>query len=452
MPAISQPPPNSTGSGFRTAVPASDCYPIGQAIPSPSEKGEHGSWHVTSTGGFERIVLYLAVFLSPFIPFRFSDFLFTVSDLLFAILFCLLLLSGRIPLSPLGRASSLWFLAFSLLMVGLLSSSLVQGDPMRGFIVTSQYFFAYVLLLLVLVRDDPNLIYNFLKVFVLSIFVMDVHGIFMFFTGGSDPSEGKSVVTGSGRLATLLGNPNAAAALNALTVPLLLYLWLAGRVVAMAAIPILAVFIATVILTSSNSGIAALTLSVIAFVATSMNRRMLMRIMMLTTVGAVAFYFGGTELLPESFQKRVLSGIIEGDVSQTGTFNHRAELMREASSIIAERGIFFVGLGADQFREVSVQAAPVHNMYLLLWVEGGVLALIGWLLFSAAGLSVGLAARMKGADPQAGATLIAILLVFYLAAVAIPHMYARHWLIPVMLSLALAMISLRNRTRPTPAA
>src|SRR3546814_3333097 len=49
----------------------------------------------------------------------------------------------------------------------------------------------------------------------------------------------------------------------------------------------------------------------------------------------------------------------------------------------------FVGIGVDQYRVVSPTQVPVHNMYLLLWAEGGLLALLGWmLLLTIAGVSV----------------------------------------------------------------
>src|SRR3546814_6239292 len=54
------------------------------------------------------------------------------------------------------------------------------------------------------------------------------------------------------------------------------------------------------------------------------------------------------------------------------------DLIREAWGIVEDTMI--VGLGVDQYRTISFADTPVHNMYLLLWAEGGLLALLGWLL------------------------------------------------------------------------
>src|SRR3546814_14727504 len=84
-------------------------------------------------------------------------------------------------------------------------------------------------------------------------------------------------------------------------------------------------------------------------------------------------------------------------MSQAGTFTGRMDLILEAWEIVEDT--MFVGIGVDQYRVVSPTQVPVHNMYLLLWAEGGLLALLGWmLLLTLAGVSV---VRVYWVDRQA---------------------------------------------------
>src|SRR3546814_3033601 len=86
-------------------------------------------------------------------------------------------------------------------------------------------------------------------------------------------------------------------------------------------------------------------------------------------------------------------------MSQAGTFTGRMDLILEAWEIVEDT--MFVGIGVDQYRVVSPTQVPVHNMYLLLWAEGGLLALLGWmLLLTIAGVSV---VRVYWVDRQAAA-------------------------------------------------
>lgn len=396
---------------------------------------------------FERLVLCSAIFLSVYLPFRFSSILFTVSDLLYVVSLGILVLSEKLPLAPLGRATSLWYTASLLLFGGLLASSMVNGDPVRGFIVVSQYAFAYVLLMWVIVRDeDLDSVRRLVVCLVLGLLIIDLHGVYSFFAIGYVPGV-RGAVTGGGRLATLLGNANEAAAMNAAVVPFVLYLWQSGTLRLVFAVPALALMSVTVILTSSNSGLASFVASVVVFAGLS-NNRMFLRIAGFALVIALIFYFGGgTDLLPETFQRRVLGALATGDLSEAGTFVDRLALMKEAEAMILQHGFLLLGIGADQFRVLSVQGAPVHDVYLLVWAEGGLFALVGWLLFFVICLALGMVARTRRGSAQEGATLIAVALTFLVFAISNPHIYSRNWLTPVMLGLSLVMNSMRQTER-----
>ena len=121
--------------------------------------------------------------------------------------------------------------------------------------------------------------------------------------------------------------------------------------------------------------------------------------------------------------------------------------MEEAIEVISEERILIVGLGADQFRERSVQEAPVHNLYLLLWVEGGLLAVAGWVMFSGVGVLLWFAIRRAGGHKYALAAVATTLVVFLTIAMFNSHMYARYWTAPVFLCFGLGLTQLRGANR-----
>jgi O-antigen ligase len=388
----------------------------------------------------------IAVFLAPFASLRFFDLSFTASDLFYCTSLVLLVLARGISRSPLYSGTWLWLLAYLIMLIGLFGSSLVSGDPVRGILVCLQYFFAYILLMPIVVRADIDVIHKLAKLFLVAMIVIDVHGILSFYFVGYVPGAGKGIVTGANRLATILGNPNLAAAMNALSIPTLLYLWFAGRLSNWLCSLFLFIMIATVVLTSSNSGLAALILSTLVFVSFVANGRFLVRLSFIVLLLAIFLYVGGFDLLPIAFQKRVLPALSTGDIEEAGTFVSRSQLMLEALDVISAKGILLLGLGADQFRTISVQGAPVHNLYLLLWVEGGLLALVGWLIFAAVGIYLSVAALSIRLERHVVAISASTTAVFLLVAFSNAHMYGRYWTTPFLINLGILAVQLRART------
>ena len=139
--------------------------------------------------------------------------------------------------------------------------------------------------------------------------------------------------------------------------------------------------------------------------------------------------------LPAVFQKRVANALEAGDIAEAGTFEDRLGLAKDAWQRVGDH--MFVGVGVDQDRVISPAGAPVHNMYLLLWVEGGFLALVGWIAMIGVGGVIGFTALKR--DRLAGALALSVLATFLLFSAASPHMYARLWAVPVLLALAIAL-------------
>jgi O-antigen ligase len=143
----------------------------------------------------------------------------------------------------------------------------------------------------------------------------------------------------------------------------------------------------------------------------------------------------GSYWLPETFEQRVLSPMRSGSVEQAGSFEERLVLMAEALEMVDQTMV--VGIGVDQYRVKSQFGVPVHNTYLLLWTEGGLPALIGWIsllmiaLFGAP--FIGRHHRLEAA------TAFAIAVIFVAIGFTTGHVYARYLVIPLCLAMALVM-------------
>ncbi|MEY9585800.1 hypothetical protein ABIA15_004621 [Sinorhizobium fredii] len=151
----------------------------------------HSDSHLRTLPAIERAVLYTGVFLAPYATLRFSELFFTLSDFFFCLSLSILFITGRIWSKPLGEATPLWLIAFTLLFVGLMIGSILHNSPERGLIVTAQYLFAYVILMFILIRDEPKVAYRLAAIFLVSMVLIDIHGIITFYAIGYVPGEGK---------------------------------------------------------------------------------------------------------------------------------------------------------------------------------------------------------------------------------------------------------------------
>jgi O-antigen ligase len=388
----------------------------------------------------ELLIVCFGVFLAPYGNLRFTEIFFTYSDFFFCLSLLILLISGRIHRRPLNEATPIWVFSFTLMFAGLSIGSFYHSGVDRALIVIAQYLTSYLILMMILIRKDPKDSHLLAAIFLASIILVDLNGIYTFYYVGYVPGEVKGVVTGGIRLATKLGNPNLAASINALTMPILLYFWSSGHLKFYFALPLIAIMLLTVVLTSSNSGLFLTMVALSVFSMSVLTKRLMLRLTFGLSILLAGFAaFGGTDLLPSAFQKRVLIALTSGDVSEAGTYISRAKLNKEAIDVIFDERIVVVGIGADQFRERSAQNAPVHNLYLLLWVEGGLLAIIGWILFSGVGMLLWISIKKTGGSKHALAIVATTVTVFLAIALFQPHMYARYWTLPLFLCFGLGL-------------
>jgi hypothetical protein len=394
-------------------------------------------------GRIDLLLISAAVFLSLLPEWRPSKAFFTVSDLLFCLSLLTILLTRGVPLAPFGMLTLPWVAACALFTAAMIASSLINGVPMRALVVCLQYLFAFMLIPMTIMGRDRESTIRLLQVFVAAAFITNVAAIILYYSGYTGNF---SFVTGNGRLAGFTGNPNTGAQVIALTCPLAAYLWLSGRMPAYCALPLLLVFALALVLASSNSGIAMTGVSMLVFLLLLRDIRILGRALAGLAICVGLVFVWGSYWLPATFEQRVLSAVRSGSLDEAGTYEDRVALMREAIDMVDET--MLVGLGVDQYRVISRYGAPVHNTYLLIWTEGGLPALIGWLgLMTMILLGPLFVARRQ---PLVAATGFAIGLVFLMVGFTTGHMYARYGIVPLQLAMALVLASAMPVQRAPP--
>lgn len=427
-------PPAGLPAPLAAEGPRLRALPVRLAAPAPA------------LGTLESRLAAATVFLSPMNYFRLEAVFFTLSDALACAALLVMLLQGRIPRAPFGAATSLWLGGVLALSAGLTLGSIAHARMDGLGVILAQYFFSLVVLPLVLAGRPYREAIALLKVLVAAIVTVMVFGIWVIHFV---PDPDLSFVSYSGRLRSLVERQNECAALGAIAIVLLLNLALLREIRARTVALALPILLYGIVLTGSNTGMLMLALGVAVTVIFSGSARAMIGCAALTGAAVAAVMAGGDAFLPEVFRERVLAALMEGNIAEAGTLEGRLHLMQDAAEISRDTLLF--GLGADQFREVSAHGAPVHNTYMLLLTEGGMLSLMGLVMLLLAGLFLGWAAIVHGRARLQGLVTLVIVVIFAAMLNTFPHFYARFWNVPLILGLGLAAACLAPGARPRPA-
>lgn len=374
-----------------------------------------------------------AVLLATYYALRIPGYFITASDILFGLAFFVRLCTGRLT-RPFGEMTWLWVAGVAMLIGGLFVGSLVHGEMLRGTILIGQYCFAFILVPLALLGRPIDQVIRLIECAVWGMTLMCVIGIAVYLTGfSSTGGEQWEFVSGNRRLSGFVDNPNGMAILIVLTIPLTWFLLLSRRMHKALAFFCLAVLLTGLILTSSNTGLLGFAVATLIFFA---GRRSFKTLLVVALAGT-ALFLSGQNYLPETFNNRVLNAASTGDIQQAGTYAHRHELITEAVAMSDDHIV--VGLGADRYRMVSEWGQPVHNTYLLLLVEGGALSLFGLLAIIGAAIVTVLISPTRLFGGLVALTTITIAIVFALLLNGMPHIYARGWILPLLLALSPAI-------------
>lgn len=393
---------------------------------------------IERNNSLDRLELILAAAVAFFAPVnaaRLPGIYITYADILAVACLTVMILNRGLPARFFGPMTGAYLAGLLLFCGGLLLGSIVNGDILRGVIGIGQYFVAFLILPLVLLRRSRREAMIIAFAFMAAIAVVCLHGIIII---SFDIDAGLGYISYSRRLRGLVERENEFGGLLAMTVPLVIALARTRMIPPFLAWIGLGGILYTVMLTGSNTGIISFGL---AFLATMLTGRNFLRdgvFMAVICIGVLLSIASfGVEILPDVFEKRVVAALSEGDLEKLGSLTGRIELTNDALHLAQD--YLFVGAGFDQYREVSQHQAPVHNIYLLALVEGSLVSLIGLglILFALSGQASLLIAHAQ--SYRAGICLAITVLVFALVISALPHIYARFLVLPWIVALGIAM-------------
>jgi len=359
----------------------------------------------------------------------------TVSDA--ALVGCLVLLVTRQQLNhvPFGKLSFAWCAGLSLMLGGLLVSSVVNGDPLRWINVAAQYLFAWLLLPMVLFSFSRERMQRCTLLFVYGVAASQAFSIAASYTlpqGTLTALFGPGFVMGNGRLGALTGEGNWNGAVIAFAFPMLINAMQRENIAKWSALLCIVFMLWGLVACASFTGFGATAAAVAITIGITSPRRLFT--VGLPLAGLVVAYLVSGLPLPGIFEQRVAGALTSGDLSHAGTFAGRSHLIVEAWKLSSET--ILLGFGVDRYREVSTLGAPVHQFFLLILTEGSAFALCGLLmLMTMLWVKAVQANRVSRSD---GANAVAVLVVFCIFTSAVPHMYTRLWIGPVLLALAAA--------------
>jgi hypothetical protein len=376
-----------------------------------------------------------AFFLSWWQVGRLPNANLTMSDMILIVCTLLMLVSRGLNARMMGRMSALWVGGIVMLLGGMLVGSTMHGDFTRWPVVAGQYAFALLLIPMVLVNCTLPLLRKAALAYVWGVAVSQAVGIALVNLLSRDMINqyvNKYVVTGNGRLGAFTGEPNSNGAVCVFALIFLLHAVIERRLRPFVAVPLALVIVAGMVYSASFTAFATTILSIGFILALSRIRTVItIALPVLLVVGA---YVGLGGPVPAVFEQRVGDAVVSGDPTKAGTFVGRSVLIEEAWQMSGDN--LLIGLGSDGYRKASAYGMPVHQLYLLVLNEGGVVSFLGLCLMFAAMFVHG--TSIAGRSRTDGVCALALLGVFFLYAMSLPHMFARMWNGPPMLMFALA--------------
>lgn len=405
------------------------------AMPMPAQR----VWRL------DLILVAITVFLSPLNYLRASFGYVTLGDAFAMLTLLVMLVQKRLPLYPFGHATAGWLIGVLMMTGGLTLGSAMNGNLVNGLVVVGQYCLSLLLLPVLLIQRDEDEIILLIKVFIASMIVVMLHGAYAVQYTPDD----LRFVSRNGRLAGLVERENATAALAAMSITFTLWLYFVGEVRGWLLPFLLAPLAWGLLLTGSNSGFMLAAIGVVCLALFSGALGVLLRLTIGVVLLGVVVHLWGHLFLPEIFLERVFGALETGDVSEAGTFDDRVALMREALTIT--RRTIFLGLGADQYRVISAYEAPVHNAYLLLLAEGGLVSLMGHFVLMLTAIYLAFPVWHARDTRWFGVLTLTMVTMFAFAQMGITHYYGRFWIMPWLLAIAASVgVGMGRAAPPTP--
>lgn len=404
--------------------------PHGQVTGPGMSRTPEMSWTVIGA------LLAFAFFFLSWRVFRFSAVNITASDVALSLCAIILVLRGQLNPLPFGNLTIPWLAGLALMLGGLLIGTLANGEAVRWAAMGTQYLFAFAIIPMVLMSADRRWLRRCAVFFVVGVAISQAIGVvaasYLTFADTSVLTD-PGFITPNGRVGSMSGEPNVNGAVCAFAFPILVNAVQRREMSWKLALPCAIAIVWGLLATASVTGFAASAIAV-AIVLGMSGVGTLARIGIPIVLLAAAYvFFGGP--LPEAFDQRVTQALVTGDPSKAGTYTGRTALVVEAWDLA--EGNMLVGLGADGYRHTSALGLPTHVLHLIVLNEGGAIAFIG--LEAMLAVLVIIAVSIYRENRVDGAMCLAVVAVFLLFTLSIPHMYTRSWIVPVFLALACAM-------------
>lgn len=390
----------------------------------------------------------IGMFLAPFSTIHVPGLALTASDIVFVVALCYGVAAGsamRVRLGDAKLAVLTWIVGAVLVVLGLLVSDLLgETPPDRTIAAVSQYMFAYVVLMwLAFALPTRKHVTRSVWAFILGLATAVTIGglMYVFVPDWYVRFVDAGIFVMKLRLAPFMG-PNGLAKTIALVVPFLLSLLATDSITRPRTTIVLSVFVAGLVGAASFGGTLATLwgIGLYSVLAPRGARRMLVRrgLLGLTFMAIGIGVFGHQlEVLARPFE-RILHAFEAGQLGSAGSASAKVQLMQDAAYLIAMSPL--VGYGSLQSGILTSTGEPVHNTYLLAWVEGGLLSFVGILLVVLAPLIYGLRIFFKQqgqTDRLRAAVLLSTASVFALNLMTNTNSYARYSVAPVVLMTAL---------------
>lgn len=403
-----------------------------------------------------RRIALAGVFMSPFYTLRLGNLYLTISDVLFLISAGLLMLTR--PSNQRRRmsaATGLWVFGGTLIIIAYAASDLVASTVNANTVaVCLQYGFITFLVPFVIAELTCTTRLHAARAFVSGVTFAIGIGLFLRLAFPHIYASGVANGTFIGymRFGSFLG-ANGLAKVVALSVPLTWFSLYGKRRWWIVGACFLVIGIYGVTLSASIGGLISVlvagTLIPALMVITGRHaRRRLVLVLAVVVVPAGLIIVDTTSeatwhaiVRPTGGPLAEVASRIYGDngefgLSEVGSFGEKAGLATEAYAFIGESPI--KGMGSQQYVRRSMYSLPVHNSFLLVWAESGLLGLIGIMLWAVA--PVARAWVLFRDSTSISVTRLAVMVlvvgaIWLLNSMTNTEAYSRFYVIPVIIAL-----------------
>jgi len=391
--------------------------------------------------------LYTAMFLIAFPSLQMGNTPVSIADALLILLFMSLLLeafSGK----KIGIAAHsiviVWLISGCFVVIGLLVSNLLHSvGSLSSFSRIAQYAFSYLLVpitLAVLFQRTPAE-----QALLWCVWGFFASAAIAVATAMLSPDLYRGLVEVGffpveDRVGGFVG-PNGLAKTIALLTPYLLWKISTERSYPVKYTVVFLVFALGVIGAASVAGVSAfgvaMVLTLLAF------PRATLRLIVPVTIVSVVFVAVPLSALTNEKVAASLERLSKawemGGVVGSPSYDIRTWLVEEAKGFIEESPL--IGIGAGRYEHLSLFGIQVHNTYLLLWCEGGIVALMGFLTFATLPavhailgrvFSILLSRKVSSAAPHVPLLLI-VSVIFCMNAFTNTNSFSRFTVVPFLL-------------------